>query len=127
MSTPVLPQRGRLDPFLSRAPFSEAPEPAGTGVPRGLTGRYRRLFSVAEIEQSPILKAMLGVLLALWLMELDTFAANAAIQRVTSARGLHLCWPYFLGCGKLYFLTDGSQPWFYFGLKIVVLIAGLLM
>lgn len=79
--------------------------------------RYRRLFSIAEIETQTILQWAFGASLFYFFVSFNKWSAGTATTIQTAASGRAVCWPYFQGCAKLYFLQNlpfgYSQTTFY--------------
>jgi hypothetical protein len=78
---------------------------------------YRRVFSIAEIEEQTILKWMLGATIFSHFITFNSWFYNKSTTIDAYVAGKHTCWPYFQDCGKLLFLhtlPDGySQPFLY--------------
>ncbi|PIR83814.1 hypothetical protein COU18_02405 [Candidatus Kaiserbacteria bacterium CG10_big_fil_rev_8_21_14_0_10_51_14] len=90
--------------------------------------RYERMFAVDEIERSRTLQLAGGVLLLGWLLEFQNWSRFPDLSVNAVRDGLHLCWPWFQGCGDWYFLTMGSlgysQQVFYAGLLGLIVLGG---
>ena len=87
---------------------------------------YRRLFSIAEIETNPTLQWFFGAML---LYFFSTFSQWISSPTLTVENAPYaVCWPYFQGCARLYFLRlmpyGYSQSIFYmalFGVMILII------
>ncbi len=83
---------------------------------------YKRLFSVSEIETTPVLQWMCGVTLLFFYATFTRwiYSDEATIDAVN--RGAAYCWPYFQSCHALFFLHSLPysyvQMTFYMGLLV---------
>ncbi len=66
--------------------------------------RYRKIFSIQEIEQQPILQWALGALLLGLFITFYGWINSSAISLSSAQNGTATCWPYFQRCESLFFL-----------------------
>ena len=71
---------------------------------RAIASAYHRLFSVAEIESTPLLQIALGALLLSVFCGLSRWFYSASISVSSYLNNEYTCWPYFQNCGEWYFL-----------------------
>jgi hypothetical protein len=87
---------------------------------------YRKFFSIAEIEDEPILQIASGGLLLALLYGLSSWINSGALTIQGYQSGAFSCWPYFQECGTWHVLT--SLPYGYsqtiFGSAIFALMLG---
>lgn len=92
-----------------------------------VVSRYRRLFSIEEIERSRVLQQLYVVMLFGFLLTFYEWARNADTTVRAAAQGRHECWPFFPGCGDLAFTTPLPQGYshnlLYMGWLAVILTA----
>jgi len=88
---------------------------------------YRRVFSIAEIENSNVLKWFFGATLFSFYITFSNWIGNVTITTEAVANNFYTCWPYFQSCGDWYFLSalpyGYSQTMlymFFFGLMTMV-------
>jgi hypothetical protein len=88
---------------------------------------YRRIFSVHELEESTVLQFVFGATLLSHLITFSQWSSSTMTTVDAYQNGMHLCWPYFQGCGRLLWLhtlPEGySQPTLYmifFGLFLFI-------
>ena len=67
-------------------------------------GGYRRLFAIQEIETESIVQWMFGASLFYFFVSFGMWIDRANITVETARQGAAVCWAYFPGCEKLYFL-----------------------
>ena len=67
---------------------------------------YKRLFSIGEIEASRFLRSLYWVLLIGFVLSFYRWFESDSISLGAIAQGRHLCPPYFLDCGRLYFFDS---------------------
>ena len=88
--------------------------------------RYARLFSIKEIEESEVLQWSFGAVLFFFFLTFKSWIVSSLITIETATANTEVCWPYFQGCGKWYFLQalpDGyTQSIFYMGLYALMLL-----
>ncbi len=65
---------------------------------------YRRIFSLHELEENPILHWVFGASMLGYFLAFHAWIDSAVVTIDAYARGTHLCWPYFQSCGEWYFL-----------------------
>jgi hypothetical protein len=86
-----------------------------------LRDRYYRLFSVAEIESNKTLQWLFGAMLLFFFVTFYQWMSSP----FTTTEVRAVCWPYFLDCNALHFLSyfpyGYSQTIFYTGLFAVML------
>ena len=68
------------------------------------TSKYRRAFSIEEIERSLTLKWAFGAIVLSFFVFFLLTSGNPTITRTAYLTNRFLCWPYFQDCGQLYFL-----------------------
>lgn len=73
---------------------------------RMLARWYRTLFSVHEIEGSPILQIALGALLLSFFIGLSRWFYSESFSVSAYLDNTYTCWPYFQSCGEWYFLQS---------------------
>lgn len=66
--------------------------------------RYRRLFTIGEIEREPVVQWMFGAMLFYFFVSFSIWINRSDITVETARRGGAVCWPYFQKCTDLYFL-----------------------
>ncbi|MBP9757249.1 MAG: hypothetical protein KBD06_01480 [Candidatus Pacebacteria bacterium] len=71
---------------------------------RRFTVGYRRLFSLSEIEEQPILQWMFGASLFYFFITFNHWIELPNITVEAARNGTAVCWPYFQKCTDLYFL-----------------------
>jgi len=93
-----------------------------------LVARYRRLFSVEELEGSRALQHLYVVVLFGFFLTFYEWARSSEVTARSAEQGTHECWPFFPSCGDWYFLTTlpygYSHTTFYLGFLAVILGAG---
>lgn len=86
--------------------------------------KYKKWFSIHEIESSPLLQWSFGAVLLFYFLTFQNWISGSAITVETARAGRAVCWPYFQECYKWYFfhgLPDGySQSIFYMALYGVI-------
>ncbi len=80
--------------------------------------RYRKVFSLAEIEADSTLQLVFGAVLFLFFLTFFRgWTQSPALTTAAYLNNTYVCWPYFQECGKYFFLTalpNGySQSFFY--------------
>ncbi|MDP3779528.1 MAG: hypothetical protein Q8R30_05835 [bacterium] len=101
--------------FLELSPFE-----------RKIAQRYRRFFSIQEIEEQPILQWGLGALLLALFITFYEWVSSSAISVSTAMAGDASCWPYFQHCDGLYvlktlpFYSQTTLYAFFFGIMLLV-------
>jgi hypothetical protein len=75
-----------------------------TPADRRFLDAYRRVFSIREIEEQKIVQIAFGALLLSLFLGLSRWFYSHAISISAYNDNSFVCWPYFQGCGKLYFL-----------------------
>ncbi len=92
---------------------------------RALELKYRRIFSIAEIEREPILQWMFGGSLLFFFLTFNRWISSPSITIEQAQRGANVCWEYFQGCEKFFFLHEigvgYSQTIFYMALYAIML------
>ena len=82
--------------------------------------RYRRIFTIEEIEGNRVLQIALGGLLLSFFVTFYGWSSSSAIAVSSYLNNTYSCWPYFQNCGALYFLEPlpfgYSQGMFYTGI-----------
>ncbi len=97
-----------------------------SSVEATFVSRYRRIFSVKEIEDTPVLQWALGALMLGIFVSFYTWINSAAISVSTALSGNAACWPYFQDCERLYFLealpyySQTTLYSFFFGVFLLV-------
>jgi hypothetical protein len=74
-------------------------------VERKVLAWYRKIFSIAEIENSIPLQWVFGALLFSLFVTFYDWIGEKTITTTAYATNNYACWPYFLDCGRYYFLT----------------------
>ncbi len=78
---------------------------------------YRSFFSIAEIENTPILHWLFGALLLTYFVTFFQWGQGYDITIEANKAGIFRCWSYFQSCGDYYFLHNlpygYSQPILY--------------
>lgn len=87
---------------------------------------YRKLFSVNEIENEPILQWAFGGLLFFFFVTFNRWISSPNVTIEHAERGAAVCWEYFQDCTRFFFLHEighgYSQPLFYAALYAVMLL-----
>ncbi len=87
--------------------------------------RYRSFFSIEEIENGPILQWVFGGSLFFFFVVFNRWITSPSITVEQAERGLNVCWEYFQGCEKFFFLHEigvgYSQAIFYMALYAIML------
>ncbi len=73
-----------------------------------IRSRYRALFSIQEIEETPILQWLFGAMLFFFFLTFSRFIGAASTTMEAAQNGTALCWPYFQNCADL--LTLSGLP-----------------
>ena len=68
------------------------------------TSFYKRLCSISEIEEQPILQWMFGAMLFYFFVTFFSWISKSAITVEAAKSGAATCWPYFQSCTDFYFL-----------------------
>ncbi len=71
-----------------------------------VSGRYRKLFSIAEIEREPILQWVFGGVLFFFFVTFNRWISSSNVTIEQAERGAAVCWEYFQGCTKFFFLHE---------------------
>ncbi|TSC61499.1 MAG: hypothetical protein Athens041674_742 [Parcubacteria group bacterium Athens0416_74] len=66
--------------------------------------RYRRLFSIHEIEEGSIVQWMFGAVLFYFFVSFSRWIGESTITIETAREGGAICWAYFQNCADFYFL-----------------------
>jgi hypothetical protein len=93
--------------------------------------RYRRLFSIEEIEKESILQWAFGGLLFFFFVTFNRWLGSSNITIDQAERGNAVCWPYFPECSRFFFFHDigvgYSQTVFYMALYALMTLIVYLM
>ncbi|OGJ58044.1 hypothetical protein A2635_01435 [Candidatus Peribacteria bacterium RIFCSPHIGHO2_01_FULL_51_9] len=99
----------------------------GSGLEQRFLRFYRKIFSIAEIEESTALKWSAGAFLFATFVSFYRWVGEHTITIDAYLKNDYTCWPYFMSCGKYYFLhalPEGySQTTLYtafFGLMLLI-------
>src|SRR3989338_2945394 len=99
----------------------------GSGLEQRFLRFYRKIFSIAEIEESTALKWSAGAFLFATFVSFYRWVGEHTITIDAYLKNYYTCWPYFMSCGKYYFLhalPEGySQTTLYaafFGLMLLI-------
>lgn len=94
---------------------------------RSLEERYRRLFSIQEIENESILQWAFGGSLFFFFVTFNRWISSPNVTIEQAERGSAVCWEYFQNCTQFFFLheigTGYSQTIFYmvlYGLMLLI-------
>lgn len=86
--------------------------------------QYRRIFSIAEIEDNRTLQWFFGAMLFYFFITFESWVMSSRLTAENA--GSAVCWPHFQDCGWLYFLSNlpngYSQTIFYMCLYTVMLL-----
>ena len=87
---------------------------------------YRRIFSIEEIENKSILQWAFGGSLFFFFATFNRWIGSSNITIEQAQRGTAVCWEYFQGCTKYFFLHEighgYSQTTFYMALYAIMLL-----
>jgi hypothetical protein len=90
-----------------------------------LEQRYRKIFSIGEIEQSLLLQWFFGAMLFFFFLSFSRFIGDSSTTIEVAQRGAAICWPYFQDCARWYFLSNlpygYTQSFFYMVLYGIML------
>ncbi len=87
--------------------------------------KYKKLFSIAEIESAVILQWSFGAMLFFFFVTFSQWITSSGTTVETAARGLAVCWPYFQDCSWLYFLR--SLPYGYTQSAFYMILYGIML
>lgn len=91
---------------------------------RSCKRKYRRLFSIEEIENESILQWVFGAMLFYFFVTFLVWFSKSYIT-IENAQNGAMCWPYFPNCGDFYFLQ--ALPYGYSQATLYMLFYGAMM
>jgi hypothetical protein len=72
---------------------------------RPIEAGYKKIFSIEEIENQPVVQWMFGASLFYFFVSYSWWISRDTATLETAQSGGAICWPYFQDCAHLYFLS----------------------